>query len=113
VTIDGKTFVPRQGNNSYIFPGVGLGLIAAKARRATDAMFLAAARTLAEQVGAEDLAQGSLYPALSRVRDVSAHIAAAVVKVAVAEGVAGVERRARLLDFVQSHMYDPRYRSYV
>jgi malate dehydrogenase (oxaloacetate-decarboxylating)(NADP+) len=113
VTIDGKTFVPRQGNNSYIFPGVGLGLIAAKARRATDAMFLAAARTLAGQVTAEDLAQGSLYPALSRVRDVSAHIAAAVIKVAVADGVAGVQRRARLLPFVQSQMYDPRYISYV
>jgi len=113
VTIDGKVFVPRQGNNSYIFPGVGLGLIAAKARRATNAMFLAAARTLAEQVSKEDLAQGSLYPALARVRDVSAHIAAAVVKTAVAEGVAGIDRRARLLQFVQSQMYDPGYRSYA
>ncbi|MCC6609142.1 MAG: NAD-dependent malic enzyme [Burkholderiales bacterium] len=113
VTIEGKTLVPRQGNNSYIFPGVGLGLIAARARRATDAMFLAAARALAEQVTADDLAQGSLYPALARVRDVSAHIAAAVVKVAVADGVAGVQRRARLLPFVQSQMYDPRYRSFV
>jgi len=113
VTIGGATFVPRQGNNSYIFPGVGLGLIAARARRATDAMFLAAARTLADRVTAADLAQGSLYPALSRVREVSAHIAAAVVKVAVAEGIAGVERRARLLEFVQAQMYDPRYRSYI
>ncbi|MCL4798196.1 MAG: NAD-dependent malic enzyme [Burkholderiales bacterium] len=113
VTIDGRTFVPRQGNNSYVFPGVGLGLIAAKARRATDAMFLAAARALADQVTTEDLAQGSLYPALSRVREVSAQIAAAVVKVAVGEGVAGVERRARLLQFVQAQMYDPHYQSYV
>ncbi len=113
VTLDGKTFVPRQGNNSYIFPGVGLGLIAARASRATDAMFMAAARALTEQVTAEDLAQGSLYPALSRIRDVSAQIAAAVVKVAVAEGVAGVKRRARLVPFVKAQMYDPRYESYV
>jgi len=113
VTIDGRTFVPRQGNNSYVFPGVGLGLIAARARRASDAMFLAAARALADQVTTEDLAQGSLYPALSRVREVSAQIAAAVVKVAVGEGVAGVERRARLLQFVQAQMYDPHYQSYV
>jgi malate dehydrogenase (oxaloacetate-decarboxylating)(NADP+) len=113
VTLDGKTYVPRQGNNSYIFPGVGLGLIAARATRATDAMFMAAARTLTDQVTAEDLAQGSLYPALSRIRDVSAHIAAAVVKVAVTEGVAGVKRRARLIPFVQAQMYDPNYTSYV
>lgn len=113
VTLGGQRFVPRQGNNSYIFPGVGLGLIAAQARRASDAMFLAAARALADQVTAKDLAQGSLYPALSRVREVSAHIAAAVVKVAVAEGVAGVKRRVRLLEFVRAQMYDPHYRSFV
>lgn len=113
VTLDGKTFVPRQGNNSYIFPGVGLGLIAARASRATDAMFMASAQALTDQVTAEDLAQGSLYPALARIREVSAQIAAAVVKVAVAEGVAGVKRRARLVPFVKAQMYDPRYESYV
>jgi malate dehydrogenase (oxaloacetate-decarboxylating)(NADP+) len=92
---------------------VGLGLIAARATRATDTMFMAAARALTDQVTAEDLAQGSLYPALSRIRDVSAQIAAAVVKVAVAEGVAGVKRRARLIPFVKAQMYDPTYTSYV
>ncbi len=113
VTFDGKTLVPRQGNNSYIFPGVGLGLIAARASRATDTMFMAAAQALTEQVTAEDLAQGSLYPALARIREVSAQIAAAVVKVAVAEGVAGVKRRAKLIPFVKAQMYDPHYQSYV
>ena len=75
VTLAGKTYVPRQGNNSYIFPGVGLGAIVSGARRITDAMFLAAAQTLAGEVTAADLAQGSLYPPLAKIRDVSAHIA--------------------------------------
>jgi malate dehydrogenase (oxaloacetate-decarboxylating)(NADP+) len=71
VTLDGKTFVPRQGNNSYIFPGVGLGAIACGARLVTDEMFMAAAHTLAYLVNHDDIEQGSLYPALPRIRDVS------------------------------------------
>ncbi len=96
VTIDGRTQVPRQGNNSYIFPGVGLGAIACGARRITDAMFMAAARTLAQQVGDDDLAQGSLYPPLSQVREVSARIAVAVAEVAFDAGLARIDRPADL-----------------
>ena len=88
VTLDGKTFVPRQGNNSYIFPGVGLGVIASGAELVTDEMFMAAARTLAKLVTDADLEQGSLYPALPRIREVSAHIAAAVAKIAYKRGLA-------------------------
>ena len=75
--------MPRQGNNSYIFPGVGLGAIATRARHVTDEMFMAAVHALCAQVTPEDLAQGSLYPPLARVREVSAHIAAAVAQVVV------------------------------
>ncbi|MBL8343434.1 MAG: NAD-dependent malic enzyme [Rubrivivax sp.] len=109
----GQRLVPRQGNNSYIFPGVGLGAIATRARHVTDEMFLAAARTLADQVGAADLAQGSLYPPLTRVRDVSAHIAAAVAQVAFDQGLATVPRPADLLAHVHAQMYEPRYRDYT
>jgi malate dehydrogenase (oxaloacetate-decarboxylating)(NADP+) len=113
ITHEGKTHVPRQGNNSYIFPGVGLALVATRAQRATSEMFLAAAKSLADQVPHSDLEQGSLYPALARVREVSAHIAVAVAEVAFARGLAGAERPADLRAFIHAQMYDPRYRSYV
>ncbi len=113
VTLDGRRFVPRQGNNSYIFPGVGLGVVAVRASRVTDEMFMAAARTLALHVSEADLAQGSLYPPLNRVRDVSAHIAAAVADVAYRSDLAGMERPADLLDYMRSQMYEPRYVSYA
>jgi malate dehydrogenase (oxaloacetate-decarboxylating)(NADP+) len=109
VTIDGKTFVPRQGNNSYIFPGVGLGAIVSGARLITDEMFMAAAHSLASLVGDTDIAQGSLYPALPRIREVSAQIAAAVAEVAYARGLSDHKRPADLLGHIQSQMYDPRY----
>src|SRR5271169_153988 len=109
VKLDGKTFVPRQGNNSYIFPGVGLGVIASGARRVTDEMFMRAARALAELVTKEDLAQGSLYPALPRIREVSAHIAAAVAEVAYKRGLATAPKPNDLMAFIESQMYDPRY----
>jgi len=113
VVHQGKRHVPRQGNNSYIFPGVGLGVVSVRATRVTDEMFMAAARTLAHHVSEADLAQGSLYPPLNRVRDVSAHIAAAVTEVVFRDDLADIERPADLLEHVRSQMYDPRYVNFV
>jgi malate dehydrogenase (oxaloacetate-decarboxylating)(NADP+) len=113
VTLEGRTYVPRQGNNSYIFPGVGLGAIVSGARHVTDAMFMAAARTLVAEVGEADLAQGSLYPPLARVREVSARIAAAVADVAFDTGLAGIARPDDTLALVRRQMYEPVYRQYV
>jgi malate dehydrogenase (oxaloacetate-decarboxylating)(NADP+) len=113
VDFAGKHFVPRQGNNSYIFPGVGLGVVSVRSTRVTDEMFMAAARTLAEHTSDADLAQGSLYPPLNGVRAVSAHIAAAVAEIAYRDGYATLERPDDLLEFMRAQMYDPRYTSYV
>jgi malate dehydrogenase (oxaloacetate-decarboxylating)(NADP+) len=109
VMLNGKTFVPRQGNNSYIFPGVGLGAIVSGTHLITNEMFMSAADTLARLVSKEDLDQGSLYPALPRNREVSAHIAAAVARVAYTRGLAVGKRPKNLLAYVRSQMYDPRY----
>jgi malate dehydrogenase (oxaloacetate-decarboxylating)(NADP+) len=113
VELGGRTFVPRQGNNSYIFPGVGLGAIASGASRVTDEMFMSAARTLANLVDEADLDQGSLYPALPRIREVSAHIAAEVAKVAYQRGFASGATPNDMLAHVHAQMYQPEYHSYV
>jgi len=113
VTVNGKTLVARQGNNSYIFPGVGLGVIASGARHVTDEMFYAAARALAAEVSEQDLAQGSLYPPLSRVREVSASIATAVAEIAYQRSLAAVPRPSDLGAYIRAQMYDPHYRSLV
>ena len=113
VQFEGKTLVPRQGNNAYIFPGVGLGAIACGATRITDEMFLAAAETLAAYVTPADLAQGSLLPPLSNIREVSAHIAVAVAEVAFQRDLASKSRPENLLELVRAHVYDTHYPSYV
>jgi malate dehydrogenase (oxaloacetate-decarboxylating)(NADP+) len=105
--------VPRQGNNSYIFPGVGLGVIVCGATRITSEMFMAAAHALAARVTDADLAQGSLYPPLKDIREVSAHIAAAVAAVAYRSGLAPGAPASDLVGFMRSRMYEPSYATYV
>jgi malate dehydrogenase (oxaloacetate-decarboxylating)(NADP+) len=109
VKFDDKTFVPRQGNNSYIFPGVGLGAIASGSRLVTDEMFMAAAHTLAYLVNHDDIEQGSLYPSLPRIREVSAHIAVAVADVAYRRGLATAPKPNDMMAYIEQQMYDPHY----
>lgn len=109
VTRRGKTHVPGQGNNVYIFPGVGLGVVAAKARRVTDEMFMAAAKILAQEVSEEDLSHGRMYPPLAKIRAVSAAIATAVAEVAYRQELAAEPRRPDLRAWVESLMYQPVY----
>ena len=113
VELDGRRFVPGQGNNAYIFPGVGLGVLTSAARGVPDTMFLAAARALAREVGEDDLAQGRVYPAFARVREVSLSIATAVAEVAYREGLADAPRPADLRGEIAGRMYEPVYASYA
>jgi malate dehydrogenase (oxaloacetate-decarboxylating)(NADP+) len=113
VMIHGETYVPGQGNNAYIFPGVGLGTIACGARLVTDEMFFAAAKALAHEVSEADLEQGRIYPPLTRIRDVSAAIAVAVAEVAYNRGLATKPRPEDMLAYIKSQMYAPKYQSYV
>lgn len=113
VTLEGKTFEPGQGNNAYIFPGVGLGVISCGAGRVTDEMFLAAARSLAVQVSEADLRRGSVYPPLKQIRDVSANIAVAVAEIIFGRNLAAIPRPEDLPAFIRSRMYKPVYPVYA
>jgi malate dehydrogenase (oxaloacetate-decarboxylating)(NADP+) len=110
---NGKTFVPGQANNSYIFPGVGLGVVAVRAKTVTDEMFAAAARSLHEQVTQADLDLGRIYPSLAHIREVSLNIAVAVAKIAFARGLARIETPDDLTSFIKSSIYDPNYPLYA
>ncbi|MFK8052315.1 MAG: NAD-dependent malic enzyme [Woeseiaceae bacterium] len=109
VKYGGKTHWPGQGNNAYIFPGIGLGAVAVQASRVTDVMFLEAARCLADMIKDVDLADGTLYPPLTRIREISLEIAVSVAERAFADGLAGIERPADLRALIADYMYDPSY----
>jgi malate dehydrogenase (oxaloacetate-decarboxylating)(NADP+) len=113
VKLKGKTFVPGQGNNAYVFPGIGLGVVCTEAARVTDEMFYAAAKALADQVSGDDLKLGRVYPSLTRIREVSALIAVAVAEVAYEQGLARTPRPRDLYMYVKSQMYVPEYESYL
>lgn len=104
-----KTLRPGQGNNAYIFPGVGLGVVASGATRITDAMFLIAAKTLADMVSDQDLTDGALYPALTNIRAVSLAIAVKVAEEAQRSGLATEDMPDDLEAAIAASMYDPVY----
>lgn len=110
VTINGKTFCPGQGNNAYIFPGVGLGAVVCGASRLTSEMFLVAAKTLAQTVTKQALDTGALYPPLAGIRDISLRIATAVAEKAYELNLAFEPKPAGdLRQHIAMQMYDPRY----
>ena len=108
----GKTYATGQGNNMYIFPGVGLGAIVCQATKITDSMFYIAAKTLANMVKEEDLKKGRIYPDLKDIREISAQIAFAVCEVAYANGIAWTKRPENLLEYIKSKMFQPVYLPY-
>lgn len=105
----GHVHVSGQGNNAFVFPGVGLGLLLSGARRVTDEMFFAAAHALAGCVTDAELAEGRVFPAVSRLREVSLAVAVAVVKVAYEQGQATHPRPPDLAAAVARAMWVPEY----
>jgi malate dehydrogenase (oxaloacetate-decarboxylating)(NADP+) len=109
VEIDGKTLIPGQGNNVYIFPAVGMAVLATEATRVTEEMFIIAARAVAEQVTQANLDNGLIYPPTSNIFDASLHVAGQVAAYIFDQGLARVPRPDDIDAHVRASAYKPVY----
>jgi malate dehydrogenase (oxaloacetate-decarboxylating)(NADP+) len=109
VELDGRTLVPGQGNNVYIFPAIGMAVLASEASRVTEEMFIIAARAVAEQVTEANLATGLIYPPTSNILDASLHTAGRIAEYIFDHGLAGVARPADVAAHVRARAYRPVY----
>ena len=109
VQIDGKTLVPGQGNNVYIFPAMGMAVLATEAKRVTEEMFIIAAHAVAEQVTEANLAVGLIYPPTSNILDASLHTASRIAEYIFDHNLAGVARPGNIEAHVRSRAYKPVY----
>jgi len=109
VEIEGRTFVPGQGNNVYIFPAMGMAVFATQASRVTDAMFIIAAKAVAEQVSDESLDKGLIYPPQSKIYEASMHVAASVAEYIFEHGLARIETPGNLIEHIKSVAYSATY----
>lgn len=110
VEIEGRQFVPGQGNNVYIFPAMGMAVFATEATRVTEDMFIVAAKAVAEQVSDESLGKGLIYPPQSGIFEASMHVAAKVAEYIFEQGLARVKRPDDLLAHMKAVAYVPAYR---
>jgi malate dehydrogenase (oxaloacetate-decarboxylating)(NADP+) len=113
VHLDGRTFMPSQANNLYIFPAIGLAIYATKAKRATDEMFIEAAHAVADQVTAEQRKLGMLFPPQSNILEVEVQTAARVARLVFGAGLARVDRPADMEAFIRRHLYRPEYQTFA
>jgi malate dehydrogenase (oxaloacetate-decarboxylating)(NADP+) len=107
VTYGDRQLRPGQGNNAYVFPGIGLGAVFCQARHLPDELFLIAARTLAALVTAQDLDSGALYPPLRDIRRISLAIAVNVAECAYTRRLARAKRPRNLTQAIERVMYKP------
>jgi malate dehydrogenase (oxaloacetate-decarboxylating)(NADP+) len=110
VHLNGKTFLPGQANNFYIFPAVGMGVYATQATRVPDELFIEAAQAVADQVPSDLLNQGCLYPLQSNILETEIQTAARVAKLVFDLGLARVPRPADMVAFIRKHVYEPEYK---
>jgi malate dehydrogenase (oxaloacetate-decarboxylating)(NADP+) len=111
VHYNGRTFLPGQANNFYIFPAVGMAIFATQAKRVTDAMFIEAGQAVSDQVSPELLKQGLLYPLQANILETEIQTAARVAKLVFDLGLAQVDRPADMVSFIRRHVYKPEYPS--
>lgn len=113
VRFNSQTFMPGQANNFYIFPAVGMAVFATQAKRVTDEMFIEAAQAVADQVPADLLKQGLLYPLQSNILEVEIQTATRVAKLIFDRELASVDRPTNIEAFIREHVYKPEYQKFA
>ena len=113
VKIGRKKIIPGQGNNVYIFPGVGLGLTYCHSRIVTERMFYEAAKVLSNSVTEDELANGTIYPSFLRIKEISAQIAMSITKVGIEDGLVQGHFLTRMEENIKNSMYKPDYPEYM
>eukprot|EP00727_Mastigamoeba_balamuthi_P002032 m51a1_g11826 putative nadp-dependent malate dehydrogenase (544) ;mRNA; r:423465-425453 len=110
VEYKGRTYTPGQGNNMFIFPGLGFGAVAAQAKLVTDQMIMRSALELANTVSQADIDAGLIFPAIARIHEITQRVSAAVMEQAFEDGVAQLHPRpASCLEYVKAHQWHPAY----
>ena len=109
VHLNGQTFLPGQANNFYVFPAIGMAVFATQASRITDDMFIESAHAIADQVPADLLKQGLLYPLQSNILETEIQTAARIAKLVFDAGLARANRPSDMLAFIRRHVYKPEY----
>jgi malate dehydrogenase (oxaloacetate-decarboxylating) len=112
VDVDGKKMRVSQVNNSFIFPGLALGILVAQARRVTDGMIMAAAKSLAQLSPSREDRSAPLLPPIAESRKVAMVVSEAVARQAIAEAVAGIREDAGLADQIREYVWNPVYVPY-
>jgi malate dehydrogenase (oxaloacetate-decarboxylating)(NADP+) len=113
VNYKGKKLIPGQGNNVYIFPGVGLGLSNCLSKIVTERMFYEAAKVVSSMVTEEELNNGTVYPSFLRIKEVSVQIAKAVIKVGIEEGLVSGHFLTNMEENIRASMYAPEYKEFM
>jgi malate dehydrogenase (oxaloacetate-decarboxylating) len=112
IAVDGRPMRVSQVNNSFIFPGLALGILVAKARRVTDGMIMAATKALAELSPSRLDAQAPLLPPIAESRGVAMAVSEAVAYEAIAEGVAGIDENEHVAERIAEYVWNPVYLPY-
>lgn len=113
VQLSGRTFPISQGNNVFIFPGLGMGALLAQATHVTDGMITAASQALAKSLQEAELKRGQLFPAIDRLKQVSKQVAIAVIKKARLEGVSQREREIDAATLLEESIWEANYPEYL
>ncbi|MCI0449700.1 MAG: NAD-dependent malic enzyme [Chlorobi bacterium] len=109
VELKGKTYYPGQGNNVFIFPAIGLAVLATQAKRVSDEMFIVASHALSELITDEDLSKGLIFPPIKNILEVALKVALSVAEYIFDNGLAGVQKPQDLESFIICKMYHPDY----